>query len=409
MNAAALPVVPAAPSSLSPALRAVIVPAVLFGMYASFGAAWMSVVPLFPEVQALLGVDAAAAAWLVTVVSLVKSVVPILAGLVAARIGLTASMRLAAVLIAVAVVVPWLPGYGPQVAARFVFGAGGAMWLALMGAVVVDVVPAGRRGFVNALNGVAVNTGAIVGLKTALPLKDAVGAQGALTALAAGTVVFAVLVFACGPLSSSPPAAAKTPLADVGRAYARVLGERTTWIVAAAFAGPLALYLVMNTWLPTHLQATFGLTRPEATAWLSTMNLWGIPASLVIGVLLQRNIGAVRLHILVGALLLPLGVFGALTADAGWRPVFFAAAGVGMFVPVAPLVTLLQRQPGMTAARVGMVMGTMGSVTYVVSSVAPNVVGHFVTRGVAIDALLVPCGLLGLTPVVALLLPEPRG
>jgi len=202
---------------------------------------------------------------------------------------------------------------------------------------------------------------------------------------------------------------ARAPLGDVGRAYLRVLGEKTTWVVAAAFAGPLALYLVMNTWLPTHLQTVFAMTRPEAASWLSTMNLWGIPASLAIGVMLQRNIGAVRLHILLGAILLPLGVYGALSADAALRPVVFAIAGIGMFLPVAPLVTLLQRQPGMTAAKVGMVMGTMGSVTYVVSSVAPNVVGHFVAAGTAIDTLLVPCCLLGLTPVVALVLPEPRG
>ena len=410
MSAAAVPSSATVPASrLSPSVRAVVIPFVLFGMYASFGAAWMSVVPLFPELKEALHVDAADAAWLVTIVSLVKSFVPILAGLFAARVGLTSSMRVAAMLIAVAVVVPWLPGWGAQVAARFVFGAGGAMWLALMGAVVVDVVDANRRGFVNAMNGVAVNTGAIVGLKTALPLKDALGHQGALTVLSTGTVVFAVLVFVCGPLTTSATTAAqKTPLADVGRAYLRVLGEKTTWVVAAAFAGPLALYLVMNTWLPTHLQAVFGMTRPEAASWLSTMNLWGIPASLAIGVMLQRNIGAVRMHIVVGAILLPLGVYGALTADAALRPVVFGIAGVGMFLPVAPLVTLLQRQAGMTAAKVGMVMGTMGSVTYVVSSVAPNVVGHFVATGTAIDALLVPCCLLGLTPVVALLLPEPR-
>jgi predicted MFS family arabinose efflux permease len=409
MTATALPSLPALPGQrLSPTVRAVVVPFVLFGMYASFGAAWMAVVPLFPELITAFHVDAADAAWLVTIVSLVKSFVPILAGLFAARAGLTTSMRLAALLMATAVVVPWLPGFATVVAARFVFGIGGAMWLALMGAVVVDAVAPGRRGFVNAINGVAVNAGVIVGLKTALPLKDALGHQAAWTVLSAGTVVFAALVFLCGPLSTTTTTTTQAPLSDVFRGYGRVLGDKTTWVVAAAFAGPLALYLVMNTWLPTHLQATFGMTRPEAASWLSTMNVWGIPASLVIGLMLQRNIGPVRLHIVVGALLLPLGVFGALTADATWRPLVFCVAGVGMFLPVAPLVTLLQKQPGMTAARVGMVMGTMGSVTYVVSSVAPNLVGHFVAGGMTIRSLLLPCCLLGLTPVVALLLPEPR-
>jgi CP family cyanate transporter-like MFS transporter len=393
-------------SSLSSSqARAVLVPAVLFGMYAAFGASWMSVVPLFPELTTALAIDAADAAWLVTVVSLVKSVVPILAGIVAARVGLTTSLRVAAVLLATSVVTPWLPGFSAQVAARCVFGIGGAMWLALMGAAVVDVVRPERRGLVNALNGVAVNTGAIVGLKAALPLNAALGHQATLSVLAAGTVVFAVLLFAAGPLGAAPP---KVATSDLARAYGRVLAERTTWVVAVAFSGPLALYLVMNTWLPTHLQATFAMTRPEAMSWLSTMNLWGIPASLLIGLLLQRNIVPVRLHIVVGALLLPLGVLGALTVDAPLRGIAFAVAGVGMFLPVAPLVTLLQRQPGMTAARVGMVMGTMGSVTYVVSSIAPNLVGRVVDGGAAIADVLVPCCLLGLTPLAALWLREPR-
>ena len=62
---------------------------VLFFMYAAFGAAWMAVVPLFPELETALGVSRTDAAWLVTIVSLAKSVIPILAGVVAARLGLT--------------------------------------------------------------------------------------------------------------------------------------------------------------------------------------------------------------------------------------------------------------------------------------------------------------------------------
>ncbi len=393
----------AAPSSL----RSVIVPLVLFGMYAGFGAAWMAVVPLFPELQTMLGItERADAVSLVSIVSIAKSIVPILAGVIAARLGLTTTMRAAGVLMACSVIIPWLPGGLPVwLAARFVFGVGGAIWLTLMGAVVVDVVVPARRGFVNALNGVAVNTGVIVGLRNALPLKDALGAQGALTALSAATAVFLVLLLLVGPLSSAPPR--QVAFGDILKNYKSVLGEATTWCVAAAFCGPLALYLIVNSWLPTYLETAFGLTRMAATAATSTMNIWGIPASLAIGVLLQRKVWRVRGWILVGGLLLPFGMAGAILADDVWRMPFFALAGMGLFIPVAPLVTLLQKQPGMTAARFGMVMGTMGSVTYIVSSVAPNVVGAAITSGVAIGTALLPCCLLGLTPLFGLLLNEP--
>ena len=52
---------------------AVLVPMVLFGMYAAFGASWMSVVPLFPELETHLGVPRVDAAWLVTIVSLARA------------------------------------------------------------------------------------------------------------------------------------------------------------------------------------------------------------------------------------------------------------------------------------------------------------------------------------------------
>lgn len=385
--------------------RAVLIPLVLFGMYASFGAAWLGIVPLFKEVKTALDVDALAAGRLIGIVSLAKSFTPILAGIVAARVGLTATMRSAALLMALALLVPWLPGFPLWVAGRFLFGVGGAIWFALMGAVVVDAVSAGARPAVNALNGVAVNTGAIVGLTFALPLAERFGFQGALTIFAIPIALFAVLLVAIGPLSQSAPRVIDVP--TLLKSYLAVLLEKTTWMVAIAFTGPLALYLVVNTWLPTHLQEAFAMPRPVASSWLVTMNLWGIPASLAVGFLLTKKIGPPRLHMIIGAVLLPIGIWMALQAETdGARHVWFAVAGVGMFWPVAPLVTALQRMPDMTAARVGMVLGTMGSVTYVVSSFAPDIVGQAAARGEPVAATLLACCVFGFTPVVALLLPE---
>jgi DHA1 family bicyclomycin/chloramphenicol resistance-like MFS transporter len=406
MTVASIATAEAPPSSASMKARAIGVPLVLFGMYAAFGASWMAVVPLFPELEAALGVKRADAAWLVTIVSLAKSFVPILAGVAAARFGLTRTLRGAAACIAISVVIPFLPGGLPAwVAARFVFGVGGAVWLTLMGAVVVDVVAPARRGFVNALNGVAVNTGAIIGLKSALPLKEAFGYQAALSILSLATALFLVVLVAMGPMSKAAPRVVS--FSALLQSYKAVLAEKTTWFIAGAFCGPLALYLVVNTWLPSYLEAVYALSRKDATTALSTMNLWGIPASLMVGFMLQKNVWKVRGWIVVGAIMLPLGMVGALLADASLRPVFFAFAGAGLFIPVAPLVTLLQRQPDMSAARFGMVMGTMGSVTYIVSSVAPNVVGSAVAAGVPIADALLPCCALGITPLLGLFLKEP--
>lgn len=392
---------------MSPKVRSVLVPVVLFGMYAAFGAAWLGARPLFPEIQQALSVDLRAAAWLINIVSMAKSFTPILAGIIAARIGLTTTMRGAAALMCVALVVPWLPGFPAWVAARFLFGVGGAVWFALMGAVVVDAVAAEGRAIANAANGVAVNTGAVVGLKAGLPLNQLVGYQMTLTIFALAIVVFAVVLLAVGPLSKTAPP--KVPLSTLLSSYASVLQEPATWIVAVAFTGPLALYLILSSFLPTHMDQAFHMQRAEALGWLIYLMIWAIPASLVVGVLVQKKIGAARLHMAVGALLAPLATYMALTAvDDASRAVWFALVGVGLFWPVAPLVTTLQKLPNMSASRVGMVMGTMASVSYVVSAFAPDVVGRVVAAGAPAATAMLPCSLFGLTPLVALLLPAQR-
>lgn len=388
---------------LSAAARSILIPIVLFGMYAAFGAAWLGARPLFPEIQAEFAVDLRSAAWLLNIVSMAKSVTPILAGIIAARIGLTSTMRMAALLMCVALLVPWLPTFPLWVVGRFLFGIGGAIWVALMGAVVVEAVAKEGRAFVNAMNGVAVNTGAVVGLKYALPL-NVLGFRMTMTILAGALVVFAVLLVAVGPLSQTKPA--KVPMSTLLAAYKSVLLEKTTWIVAFAFTGPLALYLILSSYLPTHMEQAFKMPRIEALGWLIHTMIWAIPGSLLVGVLLQKKMGSARLHMVVGAILTVLATWMALQAtDDDSRKVWFALVGVGVFWPVAPLVTSLQQLPKMTTARVGMVMGTMASVSYVISAFAPDIVGKAVADGHPAAAAMLPCCLFGLTPIIALLLP----
>ncbi len=386
-------------------LRAFVVAAVLFGMYAAFGAAWIGVVPLFPEVRAALDVPAGQASWLVSVVSLAKSVFPILAGVLAARVGLTTTLRAAAALIVLSVAVPFLPTFWAWLVGRFAFGVGGALWVTLMPAVVMQVFPVERRPLVNALNGVAVNTGVIVALKVSLPLAASVGWRGALSVYGVATAVFAIALVALGALSPKPaaPSATTTKLR-----YVDVLKSPVTWVVSLAFTGPLALYLVLNTFLPAHFEATYGLARQASADLLSWMNLWGIPASIATGLLVQK-LGRAKPFLVVGALLLPASV--ALSTVPALRPflgALLAGAGVGLFVTVAPLVTLLQSQRGMTPASIGMVLGTMFSLTYVLSSATPGVVGFLVDRGVGLGPLLVACAALGFTPAIGLFLEETR-
>ncbi|MBI1944846.1 MAG: MFS transporter [Deltaproteobacteria bacterium] len=382
--------------------RALVVLLSLPLFYACFGLTWMGFVPVMPEITGAFGVERASGALLITVISMAKSVVPILAGVVAARLGLRRTLLLAGALVVVAGAAPFLPTWGALVAARFVLGVGGAVWVTLLGPAGLAVLPSSWRPVANAANGIAVNLGVVVALAVTLPLASMIGWQWAVSVGTLGAALCLLLTASVGPFGAPP---APAPIGDTLAAYARTLKLRETWILALAFSGPLALYLVLNTFLGQHLEAAFALPRATAMRWLVWLNLWGMPASLGAGFLLARVWRSPKPYLVVASLLLPLAVAGGVLAPTdGLRALAFALAGLGMFLPVSPLITTVQQLPGQTPGALGMILGTMFAVTYVVSSAVPSAIGPLLAQGMSLSTLLIAAGVLGATPIAGLLL-----
>ena len=382
---------PAGSLAVTSGARPLIIGAAVPLMYMLFGMTWMGLIPVMPELTTSLGVERKDGTLFVTIISMAKSIVPILAGVIAARIGLTTTMRAAGVLILVGAAAPWLPDYAAVVAVRFVFGVGGAVWVTLMGPVVMAALPASQRPIANSLNGVAVNAGVIIALFVTLPLSEAIGWRMAASLASIGSGLCLLALFAVGRLGAAP---AKTSVGDALLAYARTLKLSTTWILAVAFCGPLALYLVMNTFLGQHLES-FGVERAASMRWLSWLNLWGVPASLGAGVLLAKVYPKPGPYLVVAAIIVPLAVAAAVTVESDvLRAISFALVGFGMFLPVSPLVTTVQKMPGQTPQALGMIFGTMFAVTYVVSAAVPSAVGPLVEAGLSLGSVLTIAGLL---------------
>ena len=108
---------------------------------------------------------------------------------------------------------------------------------------------------------------------------------------------------------------------------------------------------------------------------------------------------------------MPFGVVLGVSAPTdSVRAIAFAAIGMGLFLPVSPLITLVQRQK-LAAGQLPMVIGTLLSVSYVVSSVAPGVVGPLMAADIPLGTVLTGLSVLGVTPLLGLLLkdaPPPR-
>lgn len=379
---------------------------IIFGMYVSFGMSWLGIVPLLKDIQGALGIEVTQGSSLYSIVSLAKSIVPIMAGILAARWGLTNTMRLSGVLILIGVITPFLPSYSLWIMSRFMFGVGGAIWVALMGAVTMQIFEPKQRPIINAFNGVAVNIGVILALQLTTGISASLGWQNTLAFYSAISGVFFLLLLAVGQLTPqvAPAAAGAAPAKKEGPRYLDTLKMPVTWIVSLAFSGPLALYLVFNYWLVIYFEKGLGIPAVETKQLLSWMNLWGCISSVATGFLLQA-LKKTKGFILAGALLLP-AASALVLLNPDLKVLWLALAGVGMFISVSPLVTLLQSQPKMNPALVGMIMGTMFSVTYILSAMAPEAVSMGYKAGMDLKTLLLVCCIITISPAIALVLPE---
>jgi sugar phosphate permease len=142
-----------------------------------------------------------------------------------------------------------------------------------------------------------------------------------------------------------------------------------------SFAGPLALYLAFNTWLPTYYQEAFHMTKEAASQYTGLFNLVGIPTAIACGFLTQK-LGLRRPFIIGAGVLMGFAGFGMFLFNSPVLITIAAVAlGISLFTYVAPLFTAPMELPGMTPQHVSLMMGTVYSFAYFFSSLSPVVVG----------------------------------
>lgn len=350
-----------------------VVEALLFLIYFSFGISWIGFAPLLGDLMGAYGLSKAQGGALISIVSVSKTFVPLVAGMLAVRFGLRNAVLGGAILSALALAVPYAGDYTQMMALRFLFGVGGAVVVTLMGAVVMGWFPRSELPMVNAANSVALNTGVVVAYFTAPALSGTLGWK---TTLVSYGLVSAVLAVAWAILGrEAGPGAGPARAQDGPSPLREVLRLRETWLIALAVTGSIALYLGLNTWLPAYFQDAFGLEKAQASRVTGLFNLVGIPTALFGGWLTGR-LGLRRPLIIVSGLLTPAAALGmVLVPQAELRYLFAGLLGAGFFLYVAPLATIPMELPGMDPRRVGLMNGVMWSLAYLVSFFAPILVG----------------------------------
>lgn len=364
-----------------------VVETLLFLTYAVFGISWIAVTPLMGDLRTEFDISSAQLGLLNTLVAVAKVVAPILTGLLAVRIGLKRAILLGSLCICFAALAPFSPNFNTFLASRFIFGIGGAMVVTLLGPMAMQWFPAAERPLVNAFNNVAVNTGITITLFATVPLASLLGWRHTLLVyglISVGlAVAWAILgrehnaASAAQPAKSTEakPAEAKPAEPKPTVRYRDVWKLKETWLIALGFAGPLALYLALNTWLPRHYMEAFGMDKTMASQYTGLFNLVGIPTAILAGLATQK-LGLRRPFIIGAGFLMVASSFGMILFQ---HPalIMIAAVGLGvaLFTYVAPLFTIPMEMPGATPQHVSLMMGTVFSIAYIFSSLSPVLAG----------------------------------
>jgi cyanate permease len=307
-------------------------------------------------------------------VSFAKIFVPFVAGWLGARLGVKRALLLGMACICASAWSPFAADFASLLVSRFVLGAGGAVVVTLFGAAVLQWFPPNERPLLNGVNGVAVNAGITLALYVTVPLAARSSQTDVLAAYAAASVLI-TLLWALFGRDRAASASAPTGAAPAAASYAEVLRRRETWLLAVGFAGPLAVYLTFNTWLPTFYEQAFGMSRAAGAQLTGLANLVGIPAAIFGGYLTKRF--ARRKPFIWGSgIVTSIAAFGMfVSADRTLLTASAVVFGAALFLWVSPLVTLAMELPGMTPARFSMVMGVFFGVSYILAFAAPILTG----------------------------------
>ncbi|MFQ5737713.1 MAG: CynX/NimT family MFS transporter [Acidobacteriota bacterium] len=362
------------PGGRSPARYRFLIEALLFLSYMVFGVSWIGYSPFLKEYQGLFELSHAQGSLIISAVSFAKIFMPFAAGYLAVRLGIRRTLSLGMICICASLFTPFAADYDQLLISRFVFGVGGAIVVTLIGSAVMQWFPARELPIVNGFNYVAVNSGISLSLFVTIPLAERLGRTHTLAAYAAVSllVTLAWLIFG----RDRGPAPAESLAGRRQReGYGTLLRWKETWFLALAFIGPLSLYLVFNTWLPTFYHQVMGMTNSQASQLTGLFNTVGIPAAIIGGILTRRT-GVRKPFIWVSGIIMGVSAFGLfLTRDFSVLSVSAVLFGISLFLWISPLTTLAMELPWMTPARLGMVMGVFYSVSYIVAFLAPIIAG----------------------------------
>ncbi len=301
---------------------------------------------VFPLVQADLALSDAALGALGSAFVLVYMIASIPLGILGDRM---ARNRLIAIGVAVWGAATVLSGlarsYGQLFFTRALVGIGEASYGPTATAMVSDLFPKDRRGFVNGLFNAAIPLGFAIGVAAGGVVGTRFGWQVAFLIVGLPSVALATLAWRLGDpprggqdrVAADGPLAATTAVTPLPRLVTGIVGLfRTPTFLMVCAVGMLVAFATgaFAAWVPTYLVRVKRFALPEATLWFGALfavgGTLGVAAGGLIGDTLTRRTPAGHLLTIAGGFILsaPFGLVFLLHESRG---VFLPALGLAVF------------------------------------------------------------------------------
>ncbi len=334
----------------------------------------MGVAPLFPAMMNEFEVSRATVALLSSGLMISILVMRIPSGVIASRIGLKRIFTLGSLLASSGGLSFLASQFWMLVASRILFGAGISLNQAAAMGLIMRWFPSRELPIINAMFNMAGPLGTTLALAITVPVAGVFGPRGALTLYGLGVFVLTVAWMFLGRESQDRVVSHGEHAPSFGELW-WAARHKIAIMLALTAMGPMALWNACNNWLPTYYHEAFGWPLAYASSIASLINLAGIPAGLIGGILTSRLTHRGPIFMVPGliAVFAGLGSFLIDNQTLVIASVLVLGLCLGVFWPA--LLTIPMEVPGITPRTVPMFFGGMYTIAQVGAVIAPVSVG----------------------------------
>ena len=331
--------------------------AALLGL--SFGLSLFSVSPIMPVIIDEYEINRTTAGLLTSLPFLAHAGFAIPGSMLVGRVGIKKVIAIGCLLGSAPLLSLIADSFALLLALRILYGLGFAVMLPALGPLMMQWFRPKELPLVNGLVIAAASLGVTVSTFVVVPMSEAVGWKTALSVFGSVSLLGAVTWMILGRTRNN--VGERESRVSLTGAW-RVLRSRNTLLLAAADAGPYALYTAALAWLPTFYHEVHDMSLERAGSLMGILSLSGV-VSLLLASALSLRVSRRRPFFMVpGTMVGFAGVATFLLADTDAVYIAVVALGFTSWFYLPVLMTVPMELPGLDPSQVSMTIAMIMTV-----------------------------------------------